>query len=355
MVIARTKAPEHSLVGRLGRLCGEHNNDRTSARLVDLESFLNQDLFRVEQAINAVTAPDDLAGKSAAHLLQLPGKRLRPLCVALAARTGDGFNEAALNIGVAVELVHSATLLHDDVVDLGTARRNQPCARLIYGNAAAIFGGDWLLVEALRRVLASGLDGAVEEVLNVIEQMIQAEAAQLEARGKLNFDLDNYLQIIEGKTAVLFRWAMGAGGRAGKQTPENALVLEEYGKNLGLAFQIVDDTLDLVGQEDQTGKALFADLREGKMTYPLIVGAQRDPGLATRLQEYLSNSSTDEFPLSIQRDILNSLVATGSVEASMDFAKKLSEQAKNSLQALPPSAARTALELVSEAALHRRS
>ena len=136
---------------------------------------------------------------------------------------------------------------------------------------------------------------------------------------------------------------------------DTELLKQLPGRNLGLAFQIVDDTLDLVGQEDQTGKALFADLREGKMTYPLIVGAQRDPGLATRLQEYLNNSSTDELPLSIQRDILNSLVATGSVEASMDFAKQLSEQAKNSLQALPQSAARTALELVSEAALHRRS
>ncbi len=355
MVIASSKPQQHTLIGKLGRLCDEHQLTPIASTLLDLQDFLSQDLARVERTLDAIKIPDDVTGKSAKHLLDLPGKRLRPLCVALAARTQDGFNEAALNIGVAVELVHSATLLHDDVVDLGSSRRNQPCARLIYGNAASIFGGDWLLVEALRRVLASKLDGALEEVLQVIERMIEAEAAQLEARGHLNFDLENYMKIIEGKTAALFRWAMGAGGRAGNQTPAHCLALEEFGQNLGLAFQIVDDTLDLVGHEELTGKALFADLREGKMTYPLIVGTQRSPDLADRIKEYLRTSSSEDMPLGIQRDILNSLVATGAVESSMTFAKELSQQAKESLHRLPPSDARTALELISEVALHRRS
>ena len=356
MVVARSKLPaESSLLGRLGRLSGEHGSEVVSRRLLDLKSILAQDLGRVEAALSEVVTPEHIAGSSAAQLLSLSGKRLRPLCVALSARTGSGFNAAALNIGVAVELVHSATLLHDDVVDVGTTRRNQPCARLLYGNAAAIFGGDWLLVEALRRVISSGLPGAVEEVLDVIEKMIEAEAMQLEARGSLDFDIDNYMKIIEGKTAVLFEWAMGAGARSGEQPPEVVQSLEKYGRNLGLAFQIVDDTLDLTGESAVTGKALFTDLREGKMTYPLIIGAQRDKSLITMLEEVNTNETTDELPLELRRSILDSLVKSGAVETSIAFARDLSEQAQNSLKKLPVSAARTALELVAEEALHRKS
>ncbi|MEE2903277.1 MAG: polyprenyl synthetase family protein [Myxococcota bacterium] len=356
MVVARSKPPaESSLLGRLSRLSGENGSETVSRRLSNLKSILTKDLARVEAALSEVVTPEHIAGQSASQLLSLSGKRLRPLCVALAARTGSGFNPAALNIGVAVELVHSATLLHDDVVDVGTTRRNQPCARLLYGNAAAIFGGDWLLVAALRRVIASGLSGAVDEVLDVIEKMIEAEAMQLEARGSLDFDIKNYMRIIEGKTAVLFHWAMGAGARAGEQTDEAVQALENYGRNLGLAFQIVDDTLDLTGEAAVTGKALFTDLREGKMTYPLIIGAQRDKGLVAMLEEVNTNDAADELSLDLRHSILGSLVNSGAVETSMAFARDLSDQARKSLSALPPSAARTALELVAEEALHRKS
>ena len=356
MVVARSKpVVESSLLGRLGRLSGEHGSEAISSRLLSLKSILTQDLARVEAALTEVVTPEHIAGNSAAQLLSLSGKRLRPLCVALAARTGSGFNSAALNIGVAVELVHSATLLHDDVVDVGTTRRNQPCARLLYGNAAAIFGGDWLLVAALRRVIASGLPGAVDEVLDVIEKMIEAEAMQLEARGSLDFDIGNYMKIIQGKTAVLFRWAMGAGARSGEQSAEAVKALEQYGQNLGLAFQIVDDTLDLTGEAAVTGKALFTDLREGKMTYPLIIGAQRDKSLIAKLEEVNANEGADELPLELRRSILDSLVKSGAVETSIAFARDLSDQARKSLSALPTSAARTALELVAEEALHRKS
>jgi len=354
MVIAQNLQSE-SIIGHLGRLCQQQGVRETPDRLEDLEVFLSNALMQVESVLQQTQTPEDQAGRSARHLLNLEGKRLRPLCVALAAQTGDGFNEAALNIAIAVELVHSATLLHDDVVDLGTTRRNQPCARLIYGNAASVFGGDWLLVEAMRRVLATRLTGAAEEVLAVIEKMISAEATQLEMRGQANFELERYLKIIGGKTAALFQWAMSAGGRAGGHSPEAFRALEDYGRNLGLAFQIVDDTLDLIGSQELTGKTLFADLREGKMTYPLIIGAERDKRLIALIREFLAKRQTEELPLATQKKVLEILVDTGAVEAAQDFAQTLSQNAIESLSILPATAARFALEEISEASLKRRS
>src|SRR5439155_11378446 len=125
----------------------------------------------------------------------LRGKHLRPLCVALASRLGAGFTAPARSLAVAVELVHSATLLHDDVVDVADRRRGEPSARIVYGNAASIFAGDWLLVAALRRIAATGIDGLLERMLAVIDDMIAAESLQLERRGRLAGDRDDYFRI----------------------------------------------------------------------------------------------------------------------------------------------------------------
>src|SRR5262249_22155884 len=138
-----------------------------------------------------------------------------PLCVALAARAGNGFGAAARQLAVAVELVHTATLLHDDVVDVGDTRRGAPAARVVYGNAASIFAGDWLLVEALRRVRAAAVPDALDRLLDIIEEMIMAESTQLDRRGVMVADRAAYFRVVEGKTASLFRWALWAGGRAG--------------------------------------------------------------------------------------------------------------------------------------------
>src|SRR5262249_20100903 len=148
---------------------------------------------------------------------------------------------------VAVELVHNATLLHDDVVDLGDKRRGADTARVVYGNAASIFAGDFLLIEALRRIQAAGLPAVLDKGLDVIRQMVIAETLQLESRGRVRSSIDDYFRIVEGKTASLFQWAMFAGARAGGVSPEIEGALETYGLKLGVAFQLVDDVLDVAG------------------------------------------------------------------------------------------------------------
>jgi octaprenyl-diphosphate synthase len=318
--------------------------------LASIARFAADDLAAVETTLNRLfEGPHDRISQSAMHLVALPGKRLRPLCVALASRSGEGLSPAARRLATAVELVHSATLLHDDVVDLGTVRRGQPTARMIYGNAASVFAGDWLLIEALREVRKAGVSGALDELLSVIEEMIRAEAIQLEARGSIVADRAQYFAIVRGKTASLFRWALFAGGRAGGLDAGAARALERYGEHLGIAFQIVDDALDLAGDTATLGKSLFTDLREGKMTYPLIVALERDPEMASLLETAISDSGVD-----VSQRVLASLRRTGACGAALELAKHHARCAIAELDGVPPSEARDLLALVADATTERR-
>src|SRR5258706_11907853 len=238
----------------LDRLAGI--SDRRGARalgerLADLGRWVRNDLIDFEADLALVPRGARVVQAAAHHLLDLRGKHLRPLCVALASRFGDGFTPRTRGLAVAVELVHTATLLHDDVVDLAERRRGEPAACVVYGNAASIFAGDWLLVAALRRIAAAGVDGVLDRMLAVIDEMIVAESIQLERRGNVTGTREDYFAIVEGKTAALFRWAMIAGARVAGLEPAAEAALERFGLHLGIAFQAVDDELDFA---DGTGK-----------------------------------------------------------------------------------------------------
>jgi len=334
------------VLGQLGAVADARGLAALAARLGELAELTHGDLAATEASLATLERGPSHVARSAHHLLDLGGKRLRPLCVALAARAGDGFGAAARELAVSVELVHGATLLHDDVVDLGETRRGAPAARALYGNAASIFAGDWLLVEALRRVRRAGVPGLLGRLLDVIEEMIFAESEQLEARGKLSPDRAAYFRIVEGKTAALFRWALHAGARAGGLPPGACRALEEYGRHLGIAFQVIDDILDLRGDSAVVGKSLLTDVREGKMTFPLIVAVEERPE-ALPLIAHAAEDPDAAGP------VVALLVQTGAIEASMAVARQHVDAALRLLDALPASRARSALETVAEAAVAR--
>lgn len=336
-----------SLLGRLGAVVGTRAIDLAD-RLRDLESWIAHDLVEVEEELGRLVRGDSLVEKSAHHLLDLGGKHVRPLCVALASRAGGGFSPAARQLAVAVEMVHSATLLHDDVVDLGDTRRGSPTARLVYGNAASIFAGDWLLVEALRRIRLARVPGLLDEMLAVIEEMILAESVQLESRGRINTALGDYFRVVEGKTAALFRWAMLAGGRAGGLPNEACRALERFGHHLGVAFQAVDDLLDVDGDAALTGKSLFADLREGKMTYPLIVALERDATLLPVLAECALLPPERSLPAAAIDRVLAALVATDALADCRALARRHAGEAARAIAALPDGPGKAALVAVAE-------
>lgn len=319
-------------------------------RLASLDRWVKADLADFSAELDQFPKGARLVQQAAQHLLDLKGKHLRPLCVALASKLGTGFSPQARGLAVAVELVHGATLLHDDVVDLAERRRGQPTAAVVYGNAASIFAGDWLLVAALRKIAGTGVDGMLDKMLSIIDEMIIAESVQLERRGKLTGAREDYFAIVEGKTAALFRWAMVAGARAGGLPAAAEAALERYGLHLGVAFQAVDDEIDYAST-GETGKDPLADLREGKVTFPLVVALERDPALAPRLEAALSDEpSRDELV-----SIANAVRATGALTATRALAEEHVNRALAVLEELPAGGGRDALQTVALASLERTS
>ncbi|MCO5169842.1 MAG: polyprenyl synthetase family protein [Planctomycetes bacterium] len=330
-----------------------------AARLGALQAWLDDDLRALEAAIEPLARradEDDLGARRAAdHLLRQPGKRLRPLCLLLAARAGGrGLDAAVRDLGVACELVHAATLLHDDVIDEGTERRGAPAARVLFGNSASVLAGDALFTEALRLVGRTGVPGVLDELLAVIAEMIDAEALQLERRGRLDLSRAAYLRVIRGKTAALFRWALRAGGAAAGLPAAQVDALGEAGLSLGLAFQLTDDILDLAGDPQVTGKDALADLRQGKVTWPVILACERDPDLRRHVAA-IAAAGEDEAAAAAPRveALLAGVKATRALGATRTQAEAHAGAAKAALQALPPGPARAALEVIALAAVER--
>lgn len=341
-----------------------------SAKLAELQAWLGDDLAAVEAALRTQTG-SSLAERAGRHLLQSGGKRIRPLCTLLAGRIGgaelDGRKTAALrDLAIAVELVHNATLLHDDVVDLADERRGRPTARALHGNEVSIFAGDWVLVAALRRIVASGHAQLVDSALDTLEQMIAAEVEQAQRSRQLLGDVDGYFRIAHGKTAALFRWAMQAGATAAGLGDGAITALQTYGAQLGVAFQITDDVIDLCGDPQATGKALFADLREGKITLPVAYALQRRPAIAqelAQLRQILAaeptcmqtcENGTSAAATALCQSLAGQIAAAGGIDAARMQAKQHCERALAALHGLPPGPEVDALRTVADALVRRR-
>lgn len=345
------------LLGHLEGLCADRGMKSLALRLGELMNFVGTDLASFEAELASLPRYPHLVTQGAQHLVDLGGKRLRPICVALASRLGErnGDRDVAarvLDLGVSVELVHTATLLHDDVVDIADTRRGVKTARLIYGNAASVFAGDWLLIESLRRVQRSAPDLLVS-LFETIEEMIFAESLQLQNRGRISTERDVYFRVVKGKTAALFRWAMQAGGHAAGLSEDEILTLGDYGVHIGIAFQATDDLLDLTGDEAHTGKELFTDLREGKMTYPVIVALERDPSLRPLVEEIVTGNLEEPVPEALGRKVIDILRQTEAVEDCLKLARERSACAVHCLERLPQNQANRSLATVAEAIVDR--
>ncbi len=218
------------------------------------------------------------------YIGQLGGKRLRPLVTLLAERLFVPANsDAVYDFAVAAELVHTATLLHDDVLDEGSLRRGKPSANVVYGNAVSVLAGDHLLVRAIKLVQQHDME-TLSELCSTLDEMVAAEALQLNIRGTFKMERALYNNVVDGKTAALFRWAFMAGGAAAGCSKHDLEQLKKLGTGFGVAYQIVDDILDLSGDTQQVGKRTFADVQEGKLTLPLICACEYDEDNITFLR-----------------------------------------------------------------------
>lgn len=264
--------------------------DRAAARLADIQNALAHEMrgaeALIEDRIAAGVAP---ARESAHHLFAAGGKRVRPMALLLAKACFGPIDELTRELAAAAELVHMATLLHDDVIDDGDQRRGRPTSRRVWGNAVSVLAGDMLLVEALR--IASRADRETwADLVSTLARLVEGEVIQLRGRVTLALDERTYFEVVRGKTASLFEWALRAGARTGGAPAATVEALGAFGGHIGVAFQLVDDVLDYDGDDRVTGKTMLADLGEGKVTLPLIYAAgseadaSRVAGLVARVR-----------------------------------------------------------------------
>lgn len=310
-------------------------------RLSDVQGFLATDLEQVEEALREVAAlGPNPAPQAALHLVERGGKRVRPLALLLANRCfSSHLEQATYEMASVVELVHSATLLHDDVIDEGTLRRGAPTSRCLYGNGVSVLSGDLLLVQSLDRTARHAPD-LLGELITTLRKLVEGEIVQLRGRTELDASEQTYYQILELKTASLFSFATQAGARLAGAPVRARESLASFGHHLGLAFQLVDDVLDYSGQRNE--KNLYADLLEGKMTLPLVLALKEDPHLLPLIEKIHGGDRA------AVTEVSSRVLGTSACETVRARAQLCTAQALSALSELPPSSARDFLRVVAE-------
>jgi len=302
----------------------------------------------------ANSAPAQL-GPAARDLVRAGGKRVRPLLTLLAARAAAPTKRSRgrVALALAAELIHSATLLHDDVIDDGLTRRGLPSPRVAYGNAVSVLSGDWLLASSLDLAVRSGVDGAVPSLVRTLRELVEGEARQLALRGSTSFTAEDSLHVGRLKTGALFAWCGEAGALAAQASPRIVQSLRLFGQHSGCAFQIADDLLDFEADQATLGKAVLADVAEGKPSLPLAIALKRMPPLRDEMASLLALSAkgdpASEPDLRARtRAFAVKLTRTGALGAARRIAERERDAALLALSEVPESPTRELLSQVAE-------
>ena len=298
--------------------------------LVALEGEFGRDTVAGVQAITEIGE----------YLRAGGGKRIRPALLLLSAKLLDYTGQGAVRLGAVVEIIHTATLVHDDIIDEAKTRRGRPAANTQWGNSKCVLAGDWLYMQAFKIAVQERNFRILDTLIELTQQMVEGELLQMEKLGKL-ITLNEHFDLIFRKTACLFSVCMRLGAILGGASAEQEAALGQYGHDLGMAFQIVDDVLDLTASEDVLGKPVASDLREGKATMAVIHALERCTAeerakIETVLQHGAFNGVT-------HGQILEILERYGSLEAATDRAARYAESAQKSICSFPDSEIKRAL------------
>jgi octaprenyl-diphosphate synthase len=319
-------------------------------RLVQLSRV---DMDGVDALILArMQSPVSVIPLLAEHIIAAGGKRLRPLLTVGAARLAGGRGDAAQRLAAAVEFIHTATLLHDDVVDSSQLRRGKVAAHLIWGAPSSVLVGDFLFARAFELMVESGSLQALEILARASRVIAEGEVLQLTRAHDLKLSQAIYLEIIGAKTAELFA-AAEAGAVSAGADPRRAEALRRYGKSLGLAFQLTDDALDYSGSSEILGKNAGDDFREGKATLPLILAISRTGAREAEFWErVIGRKEQTEADFRRARELV---VGAGALEATLDLAADYADAAKQALSLFPAGEWREALDSLADFAVSRRA
>ena len=298
--------------------------------LVALEGEFGRDTVSRVQAITEIGE----------YLRAGGGKRIRPALLLLSAKLFDYQGRGAVRLGAVVEIIHTATLVHDDIIDEAKTRRGRPAANTQWGNSKCVLAGDWLYMQAFKIAVQERNFRILDTLIELTQQMVEGELLQMEKLGKL-ISLDEHFDLIFRKTACLFSVCMRMGGILGGATPEQEESLAQYGRDLGIAFQIVDDVLDLTASENVLGKPVASDPREGKVTMAVIHALERcTPEERAAIETVLRERAFDGVT---HREIMAILERYGSLEAANARAAQYATLARNAICSFPDSEIKRAL------------
>jgi octaprenyl-diphosphate synthase len=303
--------------------------------------LLRDDLAAIERefgrdTVSNVTAITDIGE----YLRGGGGKRIRPALLLLSSKLFDYEGRGAVKLGAVVEIIHTATLLHDDIIDEAKTRRGRPAANTQWGNAKCVLAGDWLYMQAFKVAVLERNFRILDTLIELTQQMVEGELLQMEKLGKL-ISLEEHFELIYRKTACLFSVCMRLGAILGGATAEQEEQVARYGRDLGMAFQIVDDVLDLTASESVLGKPVASDLREGKVTMAVIHALAR----CTREERDRIEAVIDQraFNGVSQAQILDILERYQSLDSAAARAVEYAESARKAICTFPDSEIKRAL------------
>jgi octaprenyl-diphosphate synthase len=280
------------------------------------------------------------------YLRRSGGKRVRPALTILSnyAVGGDGSNQSSIRMATVMEFLHTATLVHDDVIDKAETRRNRPSINTEFGNQTAVLMGDWLYMSAFETSLAERSLPILDILTAVTRRMTEGELLQLTLLGRTDISEEQYFDVISRKTAYLFSACCEIGALLGGASPAQQAMMRDYGMNLGMAFQLIDDLLDFTSTEDVLGKPAGADLIEGKISLPLILLLQREPEMRLQIQTIINDGGYQRVS---RQSLLDVLAETSALALAQQRAIEYAEAALASLNGLSPSVYASVLAAIS--------
>ena len=317
-------------------------NTESSIDLAQIFEPIHADLQAVEQEYaRQVESRVELIPQIGKYIQRSGGKRIRPALLLMASRLAAYRGDQAVLFASVVEFIHTATLVHDDIVDDSQVRRGQEAVHLRWGNEKTVLLGDYLYIKSMGMALSHDSLDVVRLLCEVTLRMIEGELYQLTKNGDVDITEEQHFDIIRRKTAYLFGGCAEIGGRLGQVPEEQAEALREYGFNLGVAFQVIDDLLDYTATESELGKPIGSDLREGKVTLPVIYLLQRDGKTASDLVRHIVETgaaTSDEW-----RELSLLIAQHRVIDSAYEKARESAEAAQRHLKLFPPSPEREAL------------
>ena len=306
-----------------------------SVKLEEIFGDVQAELDTVERIIrDKVESRLELVESSSRYIYRSGGKRVRPALLVLAAKACGYQGDQAPHYGAVAEFIHTATLVHDDIVDDATMRRGQTSVNSLLGNDVTVLLGDYIYIRSIGLAVEMGNLEILEVITEITLRMIEGMILELTRGGAVDLTEEEHLEILKRKTAYLFFGCARMGARLGEAPPDVEERLGDYGMHMGMAFQIADDMLDFTAEAEVVGKPVLSDLKEGHVTLPIIYALQAEPRALPTVQSVLERRAIDEVSA---KEILDLVHRTGSLEKTRRVAEKFALDAKERLSGIPDS------------------